>query len=172
VFPVRLLPLRERPEDLPVLAQHFLRRFAAEEGKQIKGFAPGAMAMLAAHPFPGNVRELENLVRHAVILARGQEITDGDVRVTLGSHRVEVAGETAPAAAPGPGLRPDALLADRLGLAFPTFEALSPVRELEAAYVKRALDAAQGNVSKAARALGLGRATMYRWMKGDTQSES
>jgi DNA-binding NtrC family response regulator len=168
VFPVRLLPLRERPEDLPVLAQHFLRRFSAEEGKEIKGFAPNALATLAAHPFPGNVRELENIVRHAVILSRGKEISDEEVRATLGSHRVAVANGAAPAQIMGGvALRPDAPIEERLGLAFPSLDNMPSLDDLQAACVKRAVELAGGNVSKAARALGLGRATMYRWMKGE-----
>ncbi|MBM4398105.1 MAG: sigma-54-dependent Fis family transcriptional regulator [Deltaproteobacteria bacterium] len=166
VFPVRLPPLRERPEDVPVLAQHFLRRFGTEEGKTLTGFAAPALAVLASHPFPGNVRELENMVRHAVILARGPEITEDDVAATLGSHRVHVAG-TGPGSAKPIAAAAGTPLPDRLSAAFPTFESIATIRELQLAYLQRALRASGGNVSKAARALGLGRATMYRWMKGE-----
>ncbi|NOZ01394.1 MAG: sigma-54-dependent Fis family transcriptional regulator [Deltaproteobacteria bacterium] len=161
VFPVRLPPLAARPEDIPILAQFFLQRYAKEEGKNLSGFDPTAMALLKGHPFPGNVRELENLVRHAVILAHDREITADDVRTTMGSHGV--GGESSkPALDTEPGG-----LDDRLATLFPDADSLPTMRELQAAYLMHALSLAKGNVSRAARSLSVGRATMYRWMKGD-----
>ena len=74
VFPITVPPLRERPEDIPDLVRHFLVRFAAEEGKRIRAVSADALALLNAHPWPGNVRQLENAVFRAVVLADGDEI--------------------------------------------------------------------------------------------------
>ncbi len=161
VFPVRLLPLRERPEDIPVLAQHFLARYAREEGKEVTGFAPDALAALMRQPYPGNVRELENLVRHAVILARGPQVTLAEVRAAMGSHGIEA--ESALPGAMGGGASRS--LAERVALAFPDIESLAPVHEIQAEVLRHALNLASGNVSLAARRLKVGRATLYRWMR-------
>src|SRR5271155_1191828 len=69
VFPITVPPLRERPADIPALARHFLARFAAEEGKRIRVFTPEALRLLAAFQWPGNIRQLENAVFRAVVLA-------------------------------------------------------------------------------------------------------
>jgi DNA-binding NtrC family response regulator len=72
VFPIKVPPLRERPEDIPVLAQHFTQKFAHRMGKQIEAIPPGVLEGLMARPWPGNVRELENCIERAVILTRGR----------------------------------------------------------------------------------------------------
>jgi two-component system response regulator AtoC len=71
VLPIQLPPLKDRPEDIPMLSQHFMDRFNISLGKSIKGIAPGAMSLLLKHTWPGNVRELENVIERAVILAEG-----------------------------------------------------------------------------------------------------
>jgi DNA-binding NtrC family response regulator len=79
VISIHLPPLRERPEDIPLLAQHFLKRYSAEYGKEGLKPAPGLMEELARNPWPGNVREMENAIRRAVILCRGSAITLADM---------------------------------------------------------------------------------------------
>ncbi len=74
VFPISVPPLAERPEDIPELVRHFLARFAAEEGKSVTGISAEALALLCAYRWPGNVRQLENAVFRAVVLAEGSEI--------------------------------------------------------------------------------------------------
>src|SRR5579862_5891928 len=74
VFPITVPPLRERPADIPALTRHFLARFAAEEGKRIRLIAPEALRMLAAYHWPGNIRQLENTLFRAVVLAEGDTI--------------------------------------------------------------------------------------------------
>jgi two-component system response regulator PilR (NtrC family) len=74
VIQIGLPPLRERAEDIPLLVQHFVERFAAELGKPVRGFSDAALDRLAWHPFPGNVRELENLVERAVALCSSETI--------------------------------------------------------------------------------------------------
>jgi len=77
VFPIEIPPLRERQDDIPVLAVHFLRQFSKEMDRSIKEFSNGAMSLLMNHDWPGNVRELENIIHRAVILASDNTIRQG-----------------------------------------------------------------------------------------------
>lgn len=79
VIPINLPPLRERRNDIPLLAQHFLRRYAGEQGKSIAGFDSEVMRGLFSYAWPGNVRELENCIEHAVVLCKGDTITLPDL---------------------------------------------------------------------------------------------
>ena len=74
VIPIHVPPLRERDEDIPLLAEHFARKFAAEMGRKVRGFTPRAMALLCKHDYPGNVRELENIVERGMVLATESSI--------------------------------------------------------------------------------------------------
>lgn len=132
---IHVPPLRERREDIPTLAQFFLRRLAARYQKSIAGFDPAALRALQEHPWPGNVRELEHAVERAVLLAHANLIQASD----LGLRTTPVAG--APSLA---GL--DAL----------------PLDEAERILVRTALERAGGNIHHAAKALGLSRAALYR----------
>ena len=91
VFPVQLPPLRERPEDIPLLAQYLLDKFAARIGRRFDGIDPTTMRRLMAYPWPGNIRELQNVLERAVILATGPTLeVDPDV---LGQPAAEAAGK-------------------------------------------------------------------------------
>ena len=95
VFPLHMPPLRGRREDIPLLAHHFLLKHRAKVGKRVEGFTPAAMAKLAAYDFPGNVRELENKVHHALVMAQGhyigpEEISVGGTSLSA-SSRVDIA---------------------------------------------------------------------------------
>ncbi len=128
---IRLPPLRERLEDIPLLANHFLVQHVARYERHIEGFSSAAMAALIAHPWPGNVRELQHAVERAVLMSRGSRIEAAD----LGLRR-----------------RADgSVLMDQLTL-----------EEAERLLVEKAVDRYQGNVSKAADALGLSRSALYR----------
>jgi DNA-binding NtrC family response regulator len=129
---IRLPALRERREDIPLLAEHFLARFRVRYGKPLAGFAAGALEALLSHPWPGNVRELHHAVERAVLMARGERITASD----LGLSREDGQGQA--------------------GLEQMTLE------DAERYLIRKALDRAQGNVSEAARALGLSRSALYR----------
>jgi len=149
VIPIHLPPLRERREDIPLLAEHFLCRAATASGKGIKGLTPEAMEALLRHPWPGNVRELENVVERAVTLMVGDQITPDTLLL-----------ETSAAPAPA------ALLAQAARR--PTLE------ELTAEYVELVLREVGGDKAKAAEILGVSKRTLYRWDRqtepGDTMS--
>jgi DNA-binding NtrC family response regulator len=81
VFPLHLPPLRERREDLPLLSHHFLLKHRVKVGKRVEGFAPEALVKLASYDFPGNVRELENKVHHALVMTQGEYILPDDISV-------------------------------------------------------------------------------------------
>ena len=128
---IRLPPLRERTEDIPLLAEYFLGKQAARYGREIEGFSPAAMTALREHTWPGNVRELQHSVERSVLMARGSRIEASD----LGLRR-----------------RDDgSVLMDELTL-----------DEAERLMIGKAPERHQGNVSKAAEALGLSRSALYR----------
>ncbi len=145
VFRIRLPPLRERPEDVLPLARAFLAEFAARMGKAIAGFAPDAEARLARYPFPGNVRELRNVVERAVILEPGER---------LSARSILLGAEPPPtAAAPPPPLLRQAI--ERHGRP-PT------LAEIERDYLEQLLEYAGGNKSEVARLSGLSYPTVSR----------
>jgi DNA-binding NtrC family response regulator len=127
---IRLPPLRERREDIPLLAHHFLRLHAQRYRKSLAAFESTALEALLAHPWPGNVRELDHAVERAVLMASGPAIRVADLALRRG-------GEA------------------------PRLEDLS-LEEVEALLVRKAMDRFGGNVSQAARALGVSRSALYR----------
>ncbi len=129
---IHLPPLRERREDIPVLATHFLERHAQRYRKAITGFDGAAMQALLEHSWPGNIRELDHAVERAVLLAQGETIRAADLALR----------GTAPAAAP-------------------RFEEMT-LEEVERVLIQKALARFDGNVSQAAKALGLSRSALYR----------
>ena len=79
VIHIQVPPLRERPEDIPLLAQHFLRRYATETNKKIDSIHPEALEAMRRYPWPGNIRELENAIERAVVVGKGRQIKLGDL---------------------------------------------------------------------------------------------
>lgn len=131
VVVIRVPPLRERREDIPMLVEHFLARYSAAYKKPIRGVQPSAMERMMALPWPGNVRQLENFLAQAVVLAESDMLTERDLFV---EETPSVAG--VPAAALQ--LEPDL-----------------PLREVERRYILRTLQRAQGNRTEAAKLLGI-----------------
>jgi two-component system response regulator HydG len=136
VIPVRIPPLSERVEDIPLLVGHFLKKHAAATGTVEKRITPRAMDALQARPWEGNVRELENIVERLVVLTPAATIDVGDLPAGV-----------APEPAPGFWPSPDE---------FPTLE------QLEEAYIRRVLDHTGNNKERAAKILGINRRTLYR----------
>ncbi len=146
IFPIQLPPLRERLTDLPALVAHLAERARPGRGQR---YSPAALERLAAYPWPGNIRELANLVERLAILG-GEEIGEADVATVLPEGRPRAPG-LGRSAGPGSGHNGQALT-----------EALDGYeREL----ISHALDQAQGNIAEAARALQTDRANLYRRMK-------
>lgn len=136
VITLHVPPLRERKEDIPLLAQHFLGMFAERNRKALKGFTPQAMDHLLRHDWPGNVRELMNSVERGVVLSRGEYLDVSDL----------------------------ALVA-RPGTSVPADLSGQPLEEVEKAAIIRTLDQAGGNKSEAARRLGITRRTLHQKLK-------
>jgi DNA-binding NtrC family response regulator len=128
---IQLPPLRERREDIPHLATHFLEEHAGHYGREVEGFSDAAMDALMRHSWPGNVRELEHAVERSLLMARGSRIETAD----LALRRREDGS--------------------------PLMEELT-LDEAERLLIEKALERHQGNVSKAAEALGLSRSALYR----------
>lgn len=145
VFPIHLPTLRRRLDDVPLLAEHFTRKHNGLSGGRVKGLSPGAYASLAAYDWPGNIRELENVIKRALIKTEGEFI----VSVEL------------------PGI-PDADLAS--SVASPSMSANTPfkeyvksiVRDAESRYLMQMLDQHQGNVKAVAELMDLDRKTVYK----------
>jgi len=129
---IQLPPLRERREDVDLLAHHFLRVHAQRYRKTISGFDSAAMAALHEHPWPGNIREMDHAVERGVLLSQGVSVRAADL-----------------------GLRPPP------GGAAAKLEEMS-LEEVERYLIQRTLDRHAGNISQAAVALGLSRSAMYR----------
>ncbi|MBI4612928.1 MAG: sigma 54-interacting transcriptional regulator [Planctomycetes bacterium] len=160
VFPIRLPPLRERREDIPVLARRFAARFAAEHGKGTLALADSAVDALLVHDWPGNVRELENVIERAVLLARGPVLTRDLLAGALGG--ATAAPRDGPRVATAPGNEPFG--EELLALAYE--EARNRALDLfDGAYLERALAAAGGNVTQAALATGLRRQRIHEIAK-------
>ena len=128
---IRLPPLRDRREDTPLLAQHFLRQHAQRYRKRLTGFESGTMQMLLEHPWPGNVRELDHAIERAVLMAAGPLVKPTDLGLRGGRE--------------GGGRLEDMSL-----------------EEVECFLIKKAMTRFDGNVSQAAKALGLSRSALYR----------
>lgn len=148
VFPLTIPPLRERAEDIPVLAESFLRKFARELGSQVEGISEAASEKLMAYHWPGNVRELENAIERSLLYATGTLLQPEDIRLDHAPRR----------AVPGNGGNGNggAVVNDFLP------EGVS-LEEHEQQLIREALRRAAGNKSQAARLLGLSRnALRYR----------
>jgi DNA-binding NtrC family response regulator len=183
VFPITVPPLRERPADIPALTRHFLARFAAEEGKRIRLITPEALSMLMAFPWPGNIRQLENTLFRAVVLADGDTIGLTEfpqVSAQVSAHDPDLGGAPDHAGEP---LVPDfdqpvslpepyadhpaaaAMAPPASAEALPLLDAageVRPLEELEAELIRYAITHYRGQMSEVARRLQIGRSTLYR----------
>jgi len=140
VFPMHLPPLRERPEDIALLVHHFVQKYRGRLGKVIEGVTPGALQRLAAYDFPGNVRELENKIHQAMVVAAGPLIEATDVAL--------------PRAATAPGMRVD--------VARPFREVKQEtIDSFERSYLTELLRVHHGNLAQAARAVGMDRKNLW-----------
>jgi len=131
VIPIMVPPLRERKDDIPLLAKHFLEMYSNDNGKQIGGFSEEVMQILLDYDWPGNVRELQNVVEHALILAKGEVITQIDL-----PHNLKEAFPQAKAD-------------------------ISSLKDTERNLILKVLKENEGNKYQAAKMLGITRSTLY-----------
>ncbi len=150
-FPIYLPPLRERREDIPELALHFLRQYSRRSGKAVETIEDDALACLKAYSWPGNIRQLENVMERAVVIAEKPAITEEELPPEIVEARL--LAESAD----------DSISTDRLSGGIPTERAERDRQEKER--LVRALAAAGGNKAEAARALGLARSTLLSRLK-------
>ena len=155
VLPIVVPPLRDRREDIAALAECFLDEARREGATRARGFSDGAIALLQGHDFPGNVRELRNLVERLALGAAGERLTEEETRAVLPPPAAEPAPTVAPSAvrsgSPGPAGK--AKLKDSLRLA-------------ERAILLEALERNRWQMARTARELGLERSHLYRKLKG------
>jgi DNA-binding NtrC family response regulator len=178
VFPIFVPPLRERPEDVPVLAEHFLARFSAETGRRFTGVSREAMALLMSYDWPGNVRQLENSVYRAVVLAEGDSLRPVDFP-QIAAHKTGIEQarfDSASLPVPGAPVRIDEMQARRPPLVTalepdPADRFLNPqgalqtLSDIERDLILFAIERCDGRMTRVARALGIGRSTLYRKLK-------
>ncbi|GAI39737.1 unnamed protein product [marine sediment metagenome] len=130
MFNIEVPPLRERTSDIPLLAQFFLDKYRKEINKKIDGFSPDAMQQLREYFWTGNVRELQNVIERAVVLAKSRSITTKDI----GFEKVKR-------------------------------EEIIPLKEIKKEAIIEALNVANWNIKKTAELLGIGRRSLYRYIK-------
>jgi two-component system response regulator HydG len=144
VFQIELPALRDRREDIPLLAGFFLDRVSSKMNKVVKGFSDEAQVLIMRYPYPGNVRELENAIQRAVALAEDDLIRPEDLPPRMRETRQpQIEGPRGAIEVP-----------DGLSL-----------EDVETIYIRRTMEQVEGNVSKAARRLGIGRSTLWRKLK-------
>lgn len=141
VIQIRIPPLRERMDALPALVSHFLARFNQEYQKTVRGVDPVAARYLQEYAYPGNVRELESIIAHAVIMTDGEFIGSVDLPEYMRRG-----------------------ITTRPALAYQREEAILSLREMEEQHIRRTLEALKGNQSHAAKRLGISRSTLWRKM--------
>jgi two-component system nitrogen regulation response regulator NtrX len=144
VIPIFVPPLRERAEDIPLLVEHFIADFALEYGKGAKSVTSGAMARLKMYRWPGNIRELRNVIERVVIMAPEDAITDRDLAFLSGDSLIERPVEETDA---------------------PSVPLYTARDRFERDYIMRELAHQQGNISRTAEALGVERSNLYRKMR-------
>ncbi|MFW5950598.1 MAG: sigma-54-dependent transcriptional regulator [Gemmatimonadota bacterium] len=154
-FTLRVPPLRERGDDLDLLLAHFLSVFSARAGKRVRGFTAPAMRRLHRYPFPGNVRELRNVVERVVTFATDDLIGEEDLPERVREH---VARSTPGPDVPEPLLRQDD-------------DVLPTLKEVEQRYIRYVLERVDGNKRRAAALLGIARRTLYRRLDDEANQE-
>ena len=146
VINIQLPPLRERADDIPLLAQHFLKYYSHESGKSVPALSDAAMELLCAHPWPGNIRELENAIEQAVALSYQPVLTPEDLPREVRERRASTIAS---------------LAAENGQFVFPDTPSLEEVKRR---YVLHVLQRTGGNVSATARVLNVDRRSLYRML--------
>ncbi len=145
-FKLRVPPLRQRGDDLTLLAAYFARHFSAKLSRDVEGVGDDALSLLRQYPFPGNVRELANMMERAVTFCRGKWIAPADLPEELHVSQAGVAR-------------------DGFGTDLSEADSLPPLREMQLRYIHHVLGHVKGNKRLAAAILGIGRRTLYRYLQ-------
>jgi len=151
IVPISLPTLRERQEDIPLLAAHFLKKYSEEMGKTIKGFSPEAMEKLIRYPWPGNVRELENLVERSVVMCE-ENMIRGEHLILPGQHEKEEAAIPIP------------ITSEELKEVKKQLREKA-VEDVEKAFILRALERNHWNVTRASEEVGMLRPNFQALMR-------
>jgi DNA-binding NtrC family response regulator len=172
VFPIYVPPLRDRREDIAALVSLFIARFAAEAGKRVLGISPPALDLLMSYDWPGNVRQLENTVYRAVVLTDGAFLETGDFPQVVAQANGRDMARRAAAAVPvlATPIHVDAMPARQREPEAPTMRdrfigetgEVAALAEIERAAIEFAIEFHGGRMSRVARALKIGRSTLYR----------
>jgi DNA-binding NtrC family response regulator len=160
VFPIEAPPLRDRREDIPALVEAFVRRFNVEEGKRVAGVSPETVALLQSFDWPGNVRQLENAVYRAIILADAPYLQPHDFPAISGI--APPVGEALPSPIPSASQLLAELPADAPVRVLDERGHLRKLEEVERDLIQLAIEVYSGHMSEVARRLGIGRSTLYR----------
>jgi DNA-binding NtrC family response regulator len=173
IFPITVPPLRDRVEDIPGLVRRFALRFAAEEGKRVRAVSAEAIRMLCGYRWPGNVRQLENAVFRAVVLAETDEIGVAEFP-QIAAQVPGYEGQVPPAPTPTEPGTVEPILLDHSPATTPVSAAdaflagdghVRPLEELEAEAIRFAIARYDGRMTEVARRLKIGRSTLYRKLK-------
>ena len=168
VFPIEAPALRERREDIPALVEHFIARFNVEEGKRVAGCSPETLALLQGHDWPGNVRQLENAVYRALVLADSPLLQPHDfpaisgVAVPLDAVAAPRSGEHAPASASESASSDEDAQHDSPVRITDDRGHVRTLEQIERDLIQHAIEVYSGHMSEIARRLGIGRSTLYR----------
>jgi DNA-binding NtrC family response regulator len=148
VVPINMPPLRDRPEDVPFLAEHFVRKLAKANGSRVESITDAAIEKLLGYHWPGNVRELENVIERSIVLCSGERLDAPDIRLDTAPRALRQTADN---------FLPEGMTLD----------------EYERAIIREALRRAEGNKSQAARLLGLTRnALRYRLSQMGMEKEA
>ncbi|MGH8071406.1 MAG: sigma-54-dependent transcriptional regulator [Candidatus Entotheonellia bacterium] len=144
VFPLTVPPLRERRDDIPLLAEHFLKSYTERHRRRLRGLTPRALDLFMRYDWPGNVRELEHTIERAVILARGEHLTPEELPPNIRAASGDLEDTTLQEPAVPVGLT---------------------LKEVERELIRKTLEHTGGNRTKAAEVLGISRATLHNKLK-------
>jgi DNA-binding NtrC family response regulator len=170
VFPIMVPPLRDRKDDIEALANHFIVRLSAEEGRKIRSITPQALAMLKAYAWPGNVRQLENTIFRAIVLCESDSLDVQDfpqIAALVEGYDVKIPPAPQPQVTARAATSP-AQVSDGSAIGIPIVKDGGHIRtleEVETEMIRLALLRYRGQMSEVARKLGIGRSTLYRKMR-------
>jgi DNA-binding NtrC family response regulator len=164
VFPIEAPSLRERRADIPALVEHFVRRFNVEEGRRVAGATAEALALLTAHDWPGNVRQLENAIYRAIVLADAPYLQPYDFPAISGLQAPPPAADplVSPAPTPAAGVMAQNAPAEAPVRILDQHGHLRTLEDIERDLIQLAIEIYSGHMSEVARRLGIGRSTLYR----------